>query len=96
MKEKMITARIDQSTHDHLNYLKRNLGLKYTSEVLIEAVEFMYKKMRENQTFSSIDLFEKMGLVGSIEEEPNLSETYKEKITDALSQKHRPRKRKLK
>lgn len=97
LKAKIITARIDEQIVLQIEYLKRHLNVRNTTNVLKEAVANLYKsvKQREEQK-SPFKLLEELHLIGCFEGEENLSITYKKELSDSLSKKHQSIKSKKK
>jgi len=95
MKEKTITARIDEQVGSEIQYLKHHLGVKNTTQVVTEAVHLYYTMVKEEEAKKSpFTLLEELDLIGSFEGEKGLSQNYKNQLTDSLHKKHRSLKRK--
>lgn len=89
MRTKTITARIDDTVNNEIEYIKSSFGLTSTTSVLTYAIHILYTSMKEKQSQkSSLEIFEEEGLLGCINGKSDLSTKYKEEITDVILQKH--------
>ena len=92
MKNRTIQARIEDKAYEELEFLKKDLGMKETTQVISFALHHLFterKKTRENK--SPFEAMEELGLIGSFSGAPDLSENYKEVLINSLKKKHRPR-----
>lgn len=95
MKEKVITARIDNDVVYQIQYLKNRLGLKNTTSVLVEAIHHLYAQAQIPNP-DPFEGLEKAGLIGCIEGKGDSSTTYKETVMQYLEDKYSNHKKKYK
>ncbi len=73
-----ITAELDKQHLDKLQYLERSLK-KSTSELIAFAIDEMYpQKPPVTEGEKLLGILKKTGYLGSLSDDENLSETYKE------------------
>ncbi len=97
MKAKTVTARIDEQMDFQIEYLKRHLKVQSTTQILTEAISTLYSSVKQKEIQKSpFDLLEEFQMIGCLEGEEDLSQTYKEKLFTSLQKKHRPTKSKRK
>ncbi len=88
VKQAVIHARISEETQSEIALLKRELKLSHVSSVITFAIHKLAQETSNTNTISPFDMIEEMGLIGSIEEAPNLSRDYKKQLSSSLRSKH--------
>ena len=89
MSGKTVSARFDEEVVEELEWLKRDLGITKTTDILVAAIHFFYRNARKsskNQT--AFDYLEESGFIGSLKGKPHFSSEYKQLLTDSLKEKH--------
>ena len=89
MKKRTIQARIEDKTHEELEYLKKDLGMPETTQVLSFALHYLFRERKKKRSKNSpFEFMEELGLIGSIQSRVDLSDNYKEAIGKSLRKKH--------
>jgi hypothetical protein len=89
MKNRVLTARVSDTLHHEIEFLKSSLGLTNTTSVLTHAIHTLYEARKKNQVQkSSLEMFEEKGLIGCFEGAPDLSTNYKDEISEIIVRKH--------
>lgn len=89
MKNRVVTARLDENLSNEIEFIKSSLKLSNTTAVLSQAIHLLYSITKEKQSKkSSLQLFEESGLLGCMEGAADLSTSYKDEISKILLQKH--------
>lgn len=90
MTKKTVSARIDENIAWELEYLKKALGFKNATDVLVTAVHALY--LAQDQTLlieNPIDYLKSIGFVGGAEGGPRDSTNYKKQVAKRVRKKHR-------
>lgn len=79
--------RANRSLEEKLSYIQRRLGTNQ-SRAIAESIHTLYEqlKRRDEEPAPLIDIFEDLGLLGGMETEATLSENYKQKLIDLLTE----------
>lgn len=90
MKTKLVTARFDEDVFTEIAFLRNKLQARTTTEVITEAIHFLYNDMiQKEKKKSPFELLEELGLIGCMDDKPNLSSDYKKNLSTSLEKKHR-------
>ncbi len=90
MKAATIHARVPDEALQEIEFLKADLGLKNTTDVVLFALhQVASERMQNRPQKSPIELMEDLGLVGCIKDAPaNLSQDYKAVFLEGIRKKH--------
>lgn len=89
MKNRVIQARIEDKTFEELEYLKSDLNMPETTQVLSFALHHLYNERKLKRSQKSVfAVMEELGMIGSMKAPSELSESYKEVTTKSLTSKH--------
>lgn len=93
MKNKTIHARIGDQTFEELEYLKKDLGMPETTQVISFALHHLFSERQNRHAEKPLfERLEELDLIGSLSAPEELSESYKEVLTKSLTKKHSLRK----
>ena len=88
MSKRIISARLDEKAVSELQFLKSSMGDIKTTEVLTEAIHFLYASQRQKQKKkSAFDFLKESGFIGAIEGKENDSVEYKKYVTERVRKK---------
>lgn len=89
MKSRTIQARIEDQTYEELEFLKKDLGMHETTQVVSFALHQLFKERKRNRAKKTpFEMMEELGLLGAVQGPSKLSETYKEKLKSSLQSKY--------
>lgn len=90
MSKRVITTQIDGEMEFQIEFLKRHLGAKNTTQVLSEAVQHLYNSIKQQKAKRSpFELLEELNLIGCFEGEKSLSQNYKKELSKSLNSKNK-------
>ncbi len=81
-----VNARLDEDRAAKLEYLRRSTGLA-VSDIVKRGIDLAYEEARR-PTRSPFEILKATGFIGSGDGPADLSERYKEELTELLAAKH--------
>jgi hypothetical protein len=88
MKSSVIHARAPKKTLEEIEFLKKDLGLESTTEVIHFALHHLVIERKKAKAKSPYELLEEIGEFGASALSPELSSNYKDTIKKRLKKKH--------
>ena len=82
-----INTQIDSVTTDKLTYIQQQTN-QALSEILRDAIDYYYQKLKHQQQKTSFDILEESGFIGCCSVESDLSINYKQVLADELEAKY--------
>lgn len=81
-----LNARIDEELAEKIEILRRRTNMGIT-DIVRASIELYYERFREQQRSDARRIFEAAGFIGCAEAEPDLSASYKARLSESLSDK---------
>lgn len=82
-----INTQIDSATTDKLTYIQQQTN-QALSEILRDAIDSYYQKLKHQQQKTSFDILEESGFIRCCSVESDLSINYKQVLADELEAKY--------
>jgi hypothetical protein len=83
-----VSARLNEKTVWELEFLKSSMGVEKTTEILSEAIHYLYTmQSQKQQKRTAFDFLKESGFIGAVEGEESDSVDYKKYVTERTKKK---------